>query len=140
MKQKSNLSVKPDLPKTQGRRGLSLPIRANASGGLATSTGDIASFDRISVALGDGDNINAWRQENSLGQQMIFDISDPQVRARIRARLNVVFDRFEREKRFKLLPETIRWIEGPGSLELEFTYHDLESDEFRPFSRLYKGN
>lgn len=71
---------------------------------------------------------------------MLFDASDPQCRARIRQRLTVVFDSFEREKRYRLLPETITWTEGQGTLELAFKYHDLESDEIRPFAKVFGSN
>lgn len=139
MKQKSTVSIGVELPKPRGRRGLALPIRASSGGGFFTSTGDQAGFERIATALGDDENRNAFRQDSGLGLAMIFDASDPGIRARIRAKLTTVFDGFEREKRYRLLPETIEWIEGSGELELKFTYHDLESDELKAFSKKYKG-
>lgn len=139
MKQKPQADIGVELPKPRGRRGLALPIRASSGGGFVTSTGDDASFERIATALGDDENRNAFRQAASLGQAMIFDASDANVRSRIRSRLVTIFDSFEREKRYRLLPETIEWREGVGELELTFRYHDLESDERKTFSKLYKG-
>lgn len=105
-----------------------------------TSTGDVAAFERISTALSDDENDNAFRQGNALGQDMVFSASDPQCRARIRANLSRVFEIFEREKRYRLLPETIAWEEpGDGTLKLQFSYHDLESDEIKPFAKVYGG-
>jgi hypothetical protein len=139
VKQKTLETIGVELPKSRGRRGLALPIRAGSGGGFATSTGDNAGFERIATALGDDDNRNAFRQSQALGLAMVFDVADPGVRARIRAKLTAVFDGFEREKRYRLLPETIEWREGNGELELTFKYHDLESDEVKNFSKVYKG-
>ncbi len=139
MKQKTLETIGVELPKSRGRRGLALPIRAGSGGGFATSTGDDAGFERIATALGDDDNRNAFRQSQSVGLAMVFDVADPGVRARIRAKLMTVFDGFEREKRYRLLPETLAWREGNGELELTFKYHDLESDAIKDFSKLYKG-
>ena len=91
----------------------------------------------IMTALSDCDNEHAFQQDLGLGADMIFDISDPAERARILRKVTAIFDRFEAQHRFRLLTDTIRWSVAEGDLTLEFMYHDIESDEDKPFARTF---
>jgi hypothetical protein len=70
---------------------------------------------------------------------MIFDLNDPALTAKIVKKVREIFKVFEAQHRFKLLEDTLRFQQAEGELVLYFVYHDLESDEAYPFSRLYKG-
>jgi hypothetical protein len=61
-------------------------------------------------------------------------------RADILAQLRRVFARFERLKRFKLLENTIRWVDDPtkpGETVLACKYIALESDRIQDFDKTY---
>ncbi|MGD9749374.1 MAG: hypothetical protein AB7W59_00100 [Acidimicrobiia bacterium] len=122
-------------------RGLALPVRVAPWGGVALIEGDDNDHKIISLALGSDDSENAFQQDIGLGEAMIFDVSDPQLRGRIVAKIRNIFRRFEVQKRYRLLGETMRWQPGePGELVLEFKYINLESDETKTFSRSYRGS
>lgn len=124
-------------------RGLKVPVTANRSGGFAFSDGDDNDRKIIKLALGSDENENAFQQgeDVALGQGMIFDLSDPAVRARIRRRLFRLFDNFEAQNRFKLLKDTIKWTEDLGEQELilEFKYLSIESDEIKEFDKRFSA-
>ncbi len=120
--------------------GLSLPIRANPSGGLAKVSGDEQDQKVIALALLSDDNENSFQQNNGLGISMVFDIQDPNARAEILMNLRRVFQRFERLKRFKLKENTIQWTDDndkEGVAVLSFKYIALESDSEKDFSKRY---
>jgi hypothetical protein len=119
-------------------QGLAIPIRTNPTGGLATSEGDAQDHKIISLALGSGESENAF-QEIGLGDGMIFDAQDGAARVRIAARLHVIFEEFERLRRFKLRSNTIEWVERDGELELSFLYVSLEANEERDFRTNFRG-
>ncbi len=119
-------------------RGLAIPVRTNPNGGLALTDGDEQDHKIISLALGSGESENAF-QDSGLRESMIFDVQDDQSRSRIVARLHVVFDAFERLRRFKLRPQTIEWEEDGGQLELRFKYVSLEANEERDFRSNFRG-
>jgi len=121
------------------KQGLKLPVGTNTTGGTALSKGEDENSKIILMALSDCDNAHAFQQNIGIGTDMIFDISDPKSQALILSRINLIFQKFEAERRFKLLPETATWSTQNGELILEFDYHDLESDEQRPFSRTFRG-
>jgi len=88
------------------------------------------------IALGSGENENAFQQDVTLGLSMIFDIADVEGRAVILSKLRRIFDKFERLKRFVLKEDTIQWRSGnDGETILYFKYVSLESDEEKEFSR-----
>lgn len=121
-------------------RGLALPVRVAPWGGVALVEGDDNDFKIISLALGSDDSENAFQQDIGLGESMIFDVSDPQLRGRIVGKIRNIFRRFETQKRYRLLGETMRWVPGAeGELILEFKYINLESDERQTFSRAYRS-
>jgi len=119
--------------------GLAIPLKANKSGGIARVTGDDNDTKIIRIALTDGDNENAFQQDITLGQSMIFDLMDPTLRARISMRVVRIFERFERQQRFKLFADTMAWTENSKeqTLELEFKYLNIESDETKTFAHTF---
>lgn len=122
-------------------RGLALPVRVAPWGGVLLIEGDDNDHKIIALALGSDDNENAFQQDIGLGESMIFDVNDPQLRGRIVAKIRAIFRRFETQKRYRLLGETMRWNPGEaGELTLEFKYINLESDETKTFSRSYRGS
>ncbi len=125
--------------KSEKRRGLSIPLRATSAGRAATSIGEDLDFERIATALSDGDNENPFRQGRTMDSAMIFDAGSPTVRARIMAKLRDVFAEFERQQRYRLLPETIEWQQEGVELILTFKYHNIEADEIKPFSQKFGG-
>jgi len=118
-------------------KGLKLPVGVDSMGGAAMVEGEDDNKQVIMAALSDCDNDHAFQQDIGLGVDMIFDISDPISRARILRKVRSIFDRFEALHRFRLLTDTLRWTTDEGELTLEFIYHDIESDEDRPFARTF---
>lgn len=116
-------------------RGLKIPVGVSPSGGLAFVEHDENDNKTIMLALGAGDNENAFQQDITLGDGMVFDNADPTMRARVVARIVEIFRDFERQKRFKLHRHTIEWASQEGSQvqTLRFTYLNIESDEIRQF-------
>lgn len=121
-------------------RGLALPVRVAPWGGVATVSGDENDDKIIALALSSDDNENAFNQFIGLGDAMIFDISDPQIRGKIIGRIREIFRKFEIQKRYKLVEESVHWgleeFEAQGDLSLSFKYFNIESDEIRTFSRV----
>jgi len=119
-------------------KGFSIPVRANASGGIALSKGDANDAKIIRIALADGDNNNAFQQGVTVNQTVIFDLNDSSSRARVAGNIEDIFEKFEKDKRFKLLEDTMDWGENEGELLLEFKYLCLESDEERTFAHTFR--
>ncbi len=120
--------------------GINIPMRPNPSGGLSRASGNEQDTNVLMLALASDDNENGFQQGRGLGISMIFDIADPQARADILAQLRRVFARFERLKRFKLLENTIRWIDDkskPGETVLACKYIALEVDRVQDFQKSY---
>lgn len=117
--------------------GLDIPVGVNPSGGARLVDGDVNDNKIISMALGDDDNENAFQQNIGLGIDMIFAIEDPAVRAKIMGRLRAIFRSFEAQKRYRLMPATVKWSQDSETqdLILEFKYLNLESDEVNTFKR-----
>ncbi len=124
--------------------GLKVPISVNANGGIALISGDENDAKIIALALGDGDNENAFMQDITMGNDMIFDINDPSIRANITMTLVRIFEEFEKQNRFKLLYDTIEWTETEnvneeGEIRLKFRYLNIESDKIYEFDKKYGG-
>lgn len=122
--------------------GLALPVGVDTSGGARLVSGENDDRKVIVLSLGSGWSENAFQQDIALGQSMIFDISDNGVRARIKRRLQQIFRDFETQNRYKLLPETLEWVENGGDqqLELSFKYANLETDEVKDFTVTYDAS
>lgn len=121
--------------------GLALPVGVDASGGAKLVDSDENDNKIIMLALGDDSNENAFQQGIGLGIDMVFAISDPAIRGRIMGRIKQIFRRFEAQKRYRLVPSTVKWSQDSETqdLTLEFKYINLESDEPRNFSRTFSG-
>lgn len=121
--------------------GIALPIGVNTSGGVKLADSDENDNKIISLALGMDDNENAFQQGIALGIDMVFAISDPAIRGRIIGRMRQIFRRFEAQKRYRLVPSSVKWTEDATTqdLKLEFKYINLESDEPRVFSKTFSG-
>lgn len=115
--------------------GLAIPVRVSSSGGFAKSSGEDHDKDIIWAALGSDENENAFQQDLGLGDAMIFEINDQEFRAKMSERLRVIFARFERLKRYRLLEETIDWTDVPGEQIVFFKYVNLESDKVQDFQK-----
>lgn len=114
--------------------GLRLPVGVDGTGGAALVTTDENDSKIIRIALGDCDNEHAFQQEIGLGGGMVFDLNDPNAKARSLAKIRSIFRHFRDLRRFKLLPDTIRWEPTKeGELTLSFMYRSLESDEEHEF-------
>ena len=106
-------------------------MRATAKGRLALLTGNLLAQQVIAAALGDGENSNPFRQDRTLGAKMVFSPNDPRVRSNIMTRLTNAFEEFERQRRYRLMDDTVEWSTGGEQGEeliLTFRYHDLEAD------------
>lgn len=117
--------------------GINLPIRIAPSGGVMLVDSDDNDNKIISLALGSDDNENAFNQDIGLGLDLVYAIPSPHVRGQIIGGLRKIFARFTAQKRYKLIPSTIKWEEVTENQELtlEFKYLNLESDEIKTFSR-----
>lgn len=122
--------------------GLTLPVGVDAGGGARLVSGEENDRKIIILALGSGWNENAFQQDIALGQDMIFDLSDRTVRARIKRRLRQIFNEFQAQNRYRLLPGTIEWTEDSAgqTLELFFKYANLETDEVKDFTTKFTAS
>jgi len=120
-------------------KGLAMPVGVNPTGGAATVEHDDNDRKVIFTALSDCSSEHAFQQDLGLGGDMIFDISDPVLRARIQQRLYAIFKDFEAQNRYKLRTNTIKWSENSKeqALSLEFKYLNIESDEELTFKRAF---
>jgi hypothetical protein len=116
--------------------GLPLPVRPGPSGGTPLLSGADQAIKLLLVALGADETENAFELDRNLGYGHVFGLSDPVQQALIRRRLIVIFSRFETDKRFRLVPESIAFTrETEGELVLSFRYIDLETDRPETFRR-----
>jgi hypothetical protein len=118
--------------------GLKIPVGVNALGRTATVSADTCATQTIMTALTDCDNENAFQQDLGLGSGMIFAVNDIKLRATILQRLREIFAQFVKERKYKLLEETISWDDTGEELKLEFHYLDMESDEEKPFQKIFR--
>jgi len=119
--------------------GLAVPIGVGPTGGAKISSGDEQADKIIRLTLGDDESDNPFHPQRRLDEH-IFELPSTQRRGVILTRVRERFDEFERQRRFRLLPETITWDTSSEAEEtLIFRYTDLEADEVRTFSRSFKG-
>jgi len=121
--------------------GFKLPLKENASGGIALSKGDENNDKIVKLGLAATDNLNSFQQNIGIGQDMIFDLGDPALRGLLVVKIKKLFARFELQKRFKLLTDTLQWseISNSGELQLKFRYMDIETEEEKLFSKNFKA-
>jgi hypothetical protein len=118
--------------------GLKIPVGVNALGRTATVSADTCATQTIMTALTDCDNENAFQQDLGLGSGMVFAVNDIKLRATILQRLREIFAQFVKERKYKLLEETISWDDTGEELRLDFHYLDMESDEEKPFQKIFR--
>ncbi|RLE21368.1 MAG: hypothetical protein DRJ65_16180 [Acidobacteria bacterium] len=118
-------------------KGLRMPVGVDENGGAAMVEADDANKQVIMISLSDCDNENAFQQHLGLGSGMIFNINDFPLRAKILRKIDTIFRQFQTDKRFKILKETIEWGGSEGELQLEFKYHDIESDSTKTFTKVF---
>jgi len=121
-------------------KGLAIPVGVDQRGGAALVEGDDHSEAIMLLALNDDDNEHAWQQDIGIGVDMIFDNKSMGLRARIMARVNSIFRRFEALELYKLVQDSVAWSEEEGELILDFKYVNLESDETKSFSRRFSSS
>lgn len=111
-------------------KGLKIPVGVNNFGGSKIIEGDDQAIKIIKTALGSGYNDNAYQQDVSLGESMIFGSNTDQLRADITRRLYKIFKEFEDDLLYKLARNTIKWSRDVSKQELilEFMFINLESD------------
>lgn len=121
--------------------GLKLPLQLNSSGGFALVESDENDYKIIKTALMSDENENAYQQDIGLGHGMIFGLNDSALRSSMSSRLRMIFRRFEVQKRYKLLPSTVKWSQDSINHELilEFRFISLESDEEKTFTNSFKA-
>jgi hypothetical protein len=119
-------------------KGLKVPFSINSRGGLETVTGDENDQQTIMLYLASGENENAFQQDITLGIDMIFNVDNELIRSKIITTIVEIFEKLERQKRFKLLKNTFKWNSEDGESALSFRYLNLESDE--PNTYEYKFN
>jgi len=118
--------------------GLKIPVGVNALGGTAVVSADDSTTQTIMTSLTDCDNENAFQQFLGLGSGMVFAVNDVKLRATITQRLREIFAEFVKERKYKLLEETIQWDDTGEELKLDFRYLDMESDEEKPFQKIFR--
>jgi hypothetical protein len=119
-------------------KGIAVPVRVNALGGVQTTEKDDDADKTIRLALSDNDNENAFQQGIGLGSDAVFAIRNPGFRAKVLARLLRIFAAFEKEKLFRIVRTSIAWSRGgEGEQILEFKYINLETDQPATFTRTF---
>jgi len=121
--------------------GLAMPVGVDDSGGARLASGDANDDKIIRLALGDDGNENAFQQNIGVGADMVFGSADELLQAQIMRRLLEVFKRFEAQKRYTLLRNTIEWATDSNTQELtlRFRYIALESDREQGFSEIFSA-
>jgi len=115
-------------------KGLSLPLRVNSLGGTDTTDGDDQARKIINLALGDGDNENAFQQDVALGEVMIFGLNNTQLRASIVNRLRKISKEFEEDKLYKLMMNTVKFNSNTEGNELTLSCNFINLETDTPFS------
>ncbi len=121
--------------------GLAMPVGVGVDGGARLSAGSENDDKIIRLALGDDANENAFQQKIGVGAEMVFGQSDELLQASIMRRVNEVFKRFEAQKRYTLVRNTITWSQDDDTQELilEFKYVALESDREQDFRESFSA-
>lgn len=120
-------------------RGLAVPVGVNKLGATVMLEGDEDAAKTISLALSDNDSDNAFQQGIGLDHGQVFAGADSRSRALILSSLYRLFAVFEKEKKFKLKTDTIKWGQAEGEQILTFKYVDMESDEVLGFQKAFRA-
>ena len=122
--------------------GLQIPVGVDTGGGARLTSGEDNDKKIIFLALGSGWSENAFQQDIALGQDMIFDLADQAVRAKIKRRLVSIFRDFQSQNRYRLITDSLKWSEDAENqtLELEFKYANLETDEVKDYTTKFTAS
>lgn len=120
-------------------RGLAIPVGVDARGGASIVERDDNDRKVIKTAMSDCDSENAFQAELGLGNFPVFKNDTVEFRSQVLRRIQSIFADFQRNHKYKLRRETIRWVESPdtGELELQFKYFSIESDEEFSFKETF---
>ena len=120
---------------TERRVGLAFPMAPNTIGGLGRASGADNDTKIIMLALMATDSENPFQQPTVNIDSLIFDLADGASFAVARRKLEETFAAFQKEHRYRLLPETITYSrEEDGTVTIDFSYHNLESDQISNLS------
>jgi hypothetical protein len=120
------------------KEGLAIPVGVDNTGSAAWARNTPNDVKTISLAISDGDNDNAFQQDLGLDSSVVFSVMDYAFQALVTEKLRSIFRQFERDDRYKLLPESMKWKqEKEGEMILEFSYQNLETDNVITFSKSY---
>lgn len=120
-------------------KGLKMPVGVDATGSAAMVDGENDNLKTLFTAFSDCENAHPFQQDIGLGNFAVFSISDKQIRAKIQRKVEAIFQQFEAENRFRLVPGSIEWIESTdtGDLSMSLKYVDLELEETKSFQRVF---
>lgn len=120
-------------------KGLKMPVGVDHTGGAAMVDKDENDKKIIFTALSDCESEHAFQQDLGLGNAMVFNVSDARVRARIQRKVEVIFNQFQAENRYKLEAGSIEWEakQDTGELKMTLKYIDLETEETKSFERVF---
>jgi hypothetical protein len=121
-------------------RGLDIPVGVDARGGSRIVERDANDRKVIKTAMSDCDSDNAFQADIGLGSFPVFQNDTVEFRSQVLRRIQSIFADFERNHKYKLRRETIRWVESgddSGNLELQFKYFSIESDEEFSFKETF---
>lgn len=112
------------------RTGLMFPLGRTSSGGLARINGHKNDMKLIQLALLTTESDNPFQQPDRDIDESIYELDDAAAHAVIRNKLETIFADFTRQKRYKLMPETIEYRRDPQNeiFEVFLKYHNLEAD------------
>lgn len=116
-------------------RGMRLPVGVDAMGGAALVEGEPNNRKILFVALGDCENESAFQQDLGIPIDIIFDVNDAARRPVVLRQITAIFREFAAQKRFKLVPESVKISSEGEELKLELKYIDIEADQELSFSK-----
>lgn len=121
--------------------GLRLPVGASPTGGFSLVEKDEQASKIIGLGLQSSDSENAFQQDISLEDDMIFDVQSGELQAKILRRVVAIFRAFEQENLFKLVAESVNFEvdSAQQNLTMELHYINLESDEEEIFRRVFSA-
>jgi hypothetical protein len=111
-------------------KSLAVPIEIGSKGSVRIVQDDDHVKQLVRTALGVNTSENPFQQGIGLGDRFIFDIDTVGDRAKLEARINVVFANLQRQRIARLAPGKELTIEKTkeGELEMTISYVNLETD------------
>ena len=121
-------------------QGLSVPIEVSKSGGAVLIKGDDQLIQTLLLAFADGDNDNPFNDIGLLPDQ-IFDIADSQAQARMRRKIEDVFDRFEIALKARLASGGLKFTfdSSKQTMTADISMINLETDRPSEFGAVFSA-